>query len=267
MRALTGGPGTRSGLALNGDGGLRRESDADRGLPPPRRGSLDLRVMGVIVSSTLTSDSLPAGYLRGCHALPFLGNFVGNFVGKLARWLPERELHLCADGAYATLADANLINITLTSRMRRDAALYEPAPARTGKRGRPRTKGARLPTPTQIAANLDDQHWQQEIINMRGTPAQRLVYTRDVLWYRVNKTELVRLVIIRDPDGVEPDDFFFTTDLTATGAQTPVPLRRSLANRGVLPRRQTTPRRPRPINHGNATAPNAPHAYRCGSTQ
>jgi hypothetical protein len=31
--------------------------------------------------------------------------------------------------------------------------------------------------------------------------------------------QLVRLVIVRDPHGVEPDDFFFTTDLTATGAE------------------------------------------------
>ncbi len=55
---------------------------------------------------------------------------------------------------------------------------------------------------------------------MRGTLTERLVYTRDVLWYRVNKTALVRLVIVRDPDGVEPDDFFFTTDLNASGAET-----------------------------------------------
>jgi hypothetical protein len=40
-----------------------------------------------------------------------------------------------------------------------------------------------------------------------------------VLWYRVNKTDLVRLVIVRDPDGIEPDDYFFTTDLDATPAE------------------------------------------------
>ncbi len=141
-------------------------------------------------------------------------------ITELAGWLPGRDLHLCADGAYATLAGANLVNTKLTSRLRRDAALYESAPARTGKRGRPRTKGARLPTPVQIAAALDDQQWQHEILDMRGTPAERLVYTRDVLWYRVNKTELVRLAIVRDPDGVEPDDFFFTTDLSANGSET-----------------------------------------------
>ena len=46
----------------------------------------------------------------------------------------------------------------------------------------------------------------------------RLVHVRDVLWYQVNKTDLVRLVIVRDPDRDEPDDYFFTTDLTATAA-------------------------------------------------
>ena len=54
--------------------------------------------------------------------------------------------------------------------------------------------------------------------DVRGTTVARLVHTRDVLWYRVNKTDLVRLVIVRDPDRVEPDDYFFTTDLTATAA-------------------------------------------------
>ena len=39
-----------------------------------------------------------------------------------------------------------------------------------------------------------------------------------MLWYRVCRTALVRLVIVRDPNGIEPDDFFFSTDLTATPA-------------------------------------------------
>lgn len=60
---------------------------------------------------------------------------------ELAGWLPDREFHLCADGAYASLAGAGLPHCQVTSRMRRDAALYEPAPPPTGKRGRPPTKG------------------------------------------------------------------------------------------------------------------------------
>ena len=56
-------------------------------------------------------------------------------------------------------------------------------------------------------------------VDVRGHTVERLVHVRDVLWYRVNKADLVRLVIVRDPDGIEPDDFFFTTDLAATGAE------------------------------------------------
>ena len=141
-------------------------------------------------------------------------------IRELAGWLPDRTLHLCADGAYASLAGAALPNTELTSRMRRDAALYQPAPPRTGKRGRPRTKGDRLPTPPELAAQASKQHWQIVTVDLRGTAVQRLVYTRDVLWYTVNKTDLVRLVVVRDPAGVQPDDFFVTTDLTASGAQT-----------------------------------------------
>ena len=66
---------------------------------------------------------------------------------ELASWLPDRQLHLCADRAYAALAGAGLPRTQVTSRIRRDAALYQAAPPRTGKRGRPRLKGQRLPPP------------------------------------------------------------------------------------------------------------------------
>ncbi len=139
-------------------------------------------------------------------------------IGELARWLPERTFHLCADGAYASLAGANLPRTHLTSRIRRDAALYQAAPPPTGKRGRPRTKGDRLPTPPEIAKAARKRQWRKTTVDMRGRPVQRLVLVRDVLWYAVNKRDLVRLVIVRDPDGIEPDDFFITTDTTATSA-------------------------------------------------
>lgn len=139
-------------------------------------------------------------------------------IREIAGWLPDRCFHLVADGAYATLAGAGLPRTQLTSRMRRDAALYQPAPPRTGRRGRPHTKGERLPTPTALSATLPKRAWTTVEADVRGRTATRLVHVRDVLWYRVNKTDLVRLVIVRDPDGIEPDDYFFTTDLTATAA-------------------------------------------------
>jgi hypothetical protein len=136
---------------------------------------------------------------------------------ELAGWFPDRCFHLCADGAYATLAGAGLPRTQITSRMRRDAALYQAAPPRTGRRGRPRTRGDRLPTPAQLSQTVSKRGWSKVAVDVRGHTVHRLVHTRDVLWYRVNKTDLVRLVIVRDPDGIEPDDYFFTTDLDATG--------------------------------------------------
>jgi hypothetical protein len=141
-------------------------------------------------------------------------------IHELADWLPQRCFHLAADGAYATLAGAGLPRTHLTSRIRRDAALYEAAPPRTGRRGHPRTRGDRLPTPADLAAQTGRRHWQKVDVDERGRTLQRLVHVRDVLWYTVNKKDLLRLVIVRDPAGIQPDDFFITTDLEATGAQT-----------------------------------------------
>ena len=143
-----------------------------------------------------------------------------HMLAELADWLPDRQLHLCADGAYACLAGADLAGTHLTSRLRRDAALHQGAPPRTGRPGRPRTKGDRLPAPPELAAKARPRDWVKATIDVRGHAVDKLIHTRDVLWYSVNPKELVRLVIVRDPAGVEPDDFFVTTDLSASGADT-----------------------------------------------
>ena len=50
-------------------------------------------------------------------------------------------------------------------------------------------------------------------VEWRGRSETRLVWARDVLWYGVRPKAMVRFVVVRDPTGVEHDDFFFTTDL------------------------------------------------------
>ena len=136
-------------------------------------------------------------------------------VTELSSWLPERSFSLCADGAYASLARRGLPRSVLTSRMRRDAALYEQAPARTGKPGRPCEKGKRLDSPEEMAAGLGDDRFSAVRVDFRGSPRDFLVWSRPVLWYTTDPDHLVRLVIVRDPEHVMRDDFFFTTDLDA----------------------------------------------------
>src|SRR3954467_12390889 len=67
------------------------------------------------------------------------------------RWYPEREIVAVADRAYASLKLLSRCRslskpVTFVTRLRLDAALYEPAPPRRpGQKGRPRLKGERLP--------------------------------------------------------------------------------------------------------------------------
>ncbi len=68
------------------------------------------------------------------------------------RWWPEREIVAVADSGYACirlLASCRRFlpePVSFVTRLRLDAALYEPAPPRRpGQMGRPRLKGKRLP--------------------------------------------------------------------------------------------------------------------------
>jgi hypothetical protein len=133
----------------------------------------------------------------------------------LATWLPDRTFALTCDGAYAALAGMDLPRTHVTSRMRRDAALYAPPPRRKrGQRGRPRKRGRRLPSPEQLARRTT-RGWVSTTIDIRGRSVERWLLARPVLWYHVCPKQLVLLVIVRDPAGNQPDDFFFTTDLSA----------------------------------------------------
>jgi len=139
-------------------------------------------------------------------------------VSQLASWLPYRGFHLCADGFYAPLAGRSLPRTQLTSRLRRDAALYQLVrkPSRP-RRGRPRKKGSRLPTPAELARRA--RRWSTVTVDVRGKRVQRLVFCRTLLWYAVCPERPVLLIICRDPSGKQKDDFFFTTDLSATPAE------------------------------------------------
>ena len=139
---------------------------------------------------------------------------------ETATWFPDRNFLVSADGFFAPLAgdkffnpkDAPAAKNILISRLRCDAALYEiPKKKRTFRKGRPATKGKRLPTPVKLAQQC--RKWKRVKVNMRGREVLRLVAEYTVLWYHVCKTRPVKLVITRDPDGIEHDDFFFTTDV------------------------------------------------------
>jgi hypothetical protein len=136
---------------------------------------------------------------------------VEEMVRDVEAWLPKRKFHLVADGAYACLCGACFERTHVTSRLRRDATLYDRSPKRKkGQRGRPRKKGARLPKPEAMAKRA--RRWRSVMTVERSRERERLVHGRVVLWYGVAKDQPLLLVISRDPAGKEKDDFFVTTD-------------------------------------------------------
>jgi DDE superfamily endonuclease len=115
-------------------------------------------------------------------------------IDTLADRYPDRNIHVVADAAYATRELRGLpARVTVTSRLRRNAVLYDLAPPRTGKRGRPRLKGKRLGSPSDLAANAD---WRKVRVTRYGREEQVWVAQRRCLWYGAFGGQPVRIVLV-----------------------------------------------------------------------
>ena len=137
-------------------------------------------------------------------------------INDVKQWFPQRTLKVVGDGFYATLAGKQLAQTTIISRIQCNAEIYDlPTKPRKKGAGRPRTKGKRLAAPEKMAPRV--KNWQHVKVCERGQMRIRLVYTKVILWYRVLH-QPVLLVISRDPQGKEKDDFLFTTDVTMAPA-------------------------------------------------
>ena len=141
----------------------------------------------------------------------------------LRRWYPEREIVAVADRAYASLKLLNhcrkLRNpITFITRLRPDAALYEPAPVRRpGQRGRPRLKGERLPN-LSVVAEDPSTNWELTTIANWYGQSERMVElaSETAVWYSTGLFAVpVRWVLVRDPQGQFKTQALLCTDLDA----------------------------------------------------
>src|SRR5207245_6366837 len=98
-----------------------------------------------------------------------------DMIAEIEGWFPGRVVVVCADGAYACLARASLTSAHLVSRMQRNAAVFEAPPARmAGQRGRPRKRGARLPSPPALAAAARPAEWEKVTRHPGGQTPERL---------------------------------------------------------------------------------------------
>lgn len=140
---------------------------------------------------------------------------MAELVQLVASWLPEgRQAHLIVDSEYSckTVFRALPSNVSLQGSMPMKAALYELPPKSRGKRrrGRPRLRGKRLPSPLQMAES--NSRWQELKVFIYGRKVTLRVKSVDCLWYSVAGPKLVRVVMTRDPNGQLADRVYFSTD-------------------------------------------------------
>lgn len=134
----------------------------------------------------------------------------------LLRWFRQRSFVLAGDGNYGSHEMAHFASrrhgrLTLVSKFYPDAQLYEPPPRYCGH-GRPRVKGAKVPTPEQVvaAAVRTPLHvaWygggQRDVETVSGAG----------WWYQAGQGLVaVRWVFVHDVTGSHRDEYFFTTDV------------------------------------------------------
>jgi len=146
---------------------------------------------------------------------------------QVRRWLPDRKIILIADSSYAALELLdNLLALSkpvyMVTQLRLDAALYQAAPIHERKPvGRPRKKGARLPTLRTVLSN-EQTNWQKVTVdNWYGkgpTPVE--ITSETAVWYHNGMPPVpIRWVLVRDPKGKFESRALLCTDRVATPVQ------------------------------------------------
>jgi hypothetical protein len=143
------------------------------------------------------------------------------------RWWPDRPLVAVADSTYAALEFLAACRswatpVTVITRLRLDAALYEPAPPRApGQIGRPRLKGPRLPTLAAIAGDPATTWTRVTVANWYGVGERSVDIVSDTaVWYHSGLPPVpLRWVLIRDPDDQFDTQALLCTELDVAPEQ------------------------------------------------
>ena len=134
-------------------------------------------------------------------------------VTLLAGAFPGRMVHVVADAHYHGPALRDLPSgVTWTTRLPKNAVLYQLAPPRVRKPGRPPRKGPRLGTWAEVAAAAS---WTPGTVRVYGRDQAEDLAEVTCLWYGCLDTRAVRVILARDTATTLA---LVTTDLAASAA-------------------------------------------------
>jgi len=190
------------------------------------------RRMALPVACALYTPAKPAkrnlrAQLREHHHTPL--SIALTLIKLVVGWARGRNVRVLGDGAYATHAWADALQaqsacrrlqrVRLVSRLRLDASLYGDPPRYSGI-GRPRTKGQRLPSPQDVAADPATR-WHTATVTWYGATRKRVRWcTGQGRWYKCgNLAKKIYWVLVRDPEGKRGDAVLMTTDESLSSTQ------------------------------------------------
>ena len=162
---------------------------------------------------SVLAPSKKSNEAAGCRHKTSL-DWTRQMVILINRWL-KRQWVLVGDGAYACMDLALTcikLNVTLISRLRLDAQLFEFPVPKNKQLGRKPIKGKRI----QLKEILGDpeQIWQTDTVNWYGGETRQIEYITFIcLWYHAGCTPVkLRVVMVKTPDGKNDAEAFFSTD-------------------------------------------------------
>jgi hypothetical protein len=108
-------------------------------------------------------------------------------------------------------------HLTVVTRLRLDACLCDPPPARRPRRrGRPPVTGARLPSLAEPLRSRRTPWRRVHIDGWYGHRTRRLdIAAGTALWHYPGRQVTIRWVLVRDPSGEKEPQAFLCTDQTA----------------------------------------------------
>ncbi len=175
---------------------------------------------------TVLAPSERYNHERG-HRHKCLTDWARQMLKQVRRWLPHRQLVVVADSSFAALELLFALSqikfpVNVVTRLRLDAALYQPSPPRQPKQiGRPRKVGKRLPT---LKALLENPYtpWQTVIVkDWYGHGEYTLqIVSHTAVWYHTGLPALpIRWILIKDPKGKFESQALLCTNWSAQPMQ------------------------------------------------
>jgi hypothetical protein len=135
-------------------------------------------------------------------------------MAQLMHWFPERKFVFVGDGGFAShelaaFAHRHRRRCALVALFHGDAALYEAPPAYRGK-GRPRVKGAKLPSPAEVV--VLSKLRETKVPWYGATERTVKIATGRGHWYRAGQGLVpVQWVFVRDVTGTRDDIYLYCT--------------------------------------------------------